>query len=84
MRKCVLKLAYSAWPPYTIDMDNKERSGLEGQLIYLMADRFNLQFQMKKYPYSDGNTLEGIGTLNTTVRLERHLKLYVIIKFSCH
>lgn len=77
MKACELKLAYSAWPPYTIEMEDKERSGLEGQLVYLIADRFNLRYSLHKYSYLNGNTLEAIAELNTVVRLPRHLKLYV-------
>lgn len=77
MRKCSFSLGYLAWPPYTIDMNDKDDSGLEGELIFLMADKFNLKLNLTKYLYEEGNMLHLIASQNETIFLLRNRKLRV-------
>lgn len=79
MKKCTLQLGYTAWPPYTINMKQKNESGIEGELIYMLAEQFNVKFTMESYSYYQGNMLHLIGILKFKNRTERIQKLYVSI-----
>lgn len=77
LRQCELKLAYSAWPPYVIDMSKKDGAGFEGEYIYLLAEKLNVKFKMTKYFYRDGNMLHLLGNANHSIKMERDFKLIV-------
>lgn len=83
LRKCTLKLAFAVWPPYIINMSNKEDSGLEGEFIHLLADRLNVQFRMDEYPYRQGNMLHLIANADISAKKERDFKLFVSNFSSC-
>lgn len=77
MRKCTLKLAYSPWPPYIVNMEKRFESGLEGEMIYMIAEKFNIHFQMSKHSYEDGDMLHFIADGNSDERKIRNLNLKV-------
>lgn len=81
LRQCRLKLAFSAWPPYIINIENKEESGIEGELIHLLAERLNVKFQMNEYAYRDGNMLHLIANANISIKRERDFQL-IVSKYS--
>lgn len=79
MRQCTLRLGYAAWPPYTLDMRNRNTSGFEGELIYLIVEKFNVQFTMERYQYIDSNMLRVITIQNASYKpvISRQVKLHV-------
>lgn len=81
LRGCTLKLAYSKWQPYIIDMYNKDMAGIEGQLAYLIAEKFNIRYDMYPYNYLNGNTLHLASAGETLKSYGRNFKLYVSQRF---
>lgn len=79
MNQCRLKVAYTTWPPYIMNMNNRNESGLEGELIFLIGDIFNVRFIMDKYDYTHGNMLHVIAIDHVLNIKKRNFKLRVIL-----